>query len=159
MCYYVFVSTLLLMMTSLNSYRCFGLILKAGLCPVPLLSGNVFSLNIFFWSLEVWSQFFFFIPLSVCFPASDQPFPVVWIKRLCGCTMVRSVGQGQSRFKDFHCIFGSKPTSMSSWNGCHVWSEWDAFSTPHIHSKFSNSEPLPGTLVHFSWTRESDLWS
>lgn len=161
MCYCgftVFYCVLLLMMNPLSSYRCFGLILKASLRPVPFLSRNVFSLNTFFPDLlKSDPSFFFFIPLSTRFPASGQPFPVVWIKRLCGCTMVRSVGQGQSRLKAFYYSFGSKPTDVSSWDRCYVWGVWDAFRTPHIHSQFTNSEPLPVTLAHVSWDREADL--
>lgn len=52
--------------------------------------------------------------------------------------------------KPFTVVFGSKPTNVSLWNGVYVWGVWDAFSTPHIHSKFTNSKPMPVTLAHVS---------
>lgn len=155
------VSVSLPMLNSLNSYRCSGLIFNANSCPVPLLSRNIFSLNTFFpICLKSDPSFFiFFIYLSACSPASGQPFPVVWIKRLCSCTMVRSVGFGWSGFKAYYCSFGSKPTNVSSWTGCYyVWGGWNTFSTPHIRSKFTNNEPLPAALAHVSWNRDDDLW-
>lgn len=63
---FLFFCVLLLLMTLLNSCRCFGLILKTSLCPVPFLSRNAFSVNKFFpisWSLNQ----IFFLFLSACF--------------------------------------------------------------------------------------------
>lgn len=152
-------SVLLLMMTSLNSYRCFGIILKASLYPVPLFSRNVFSLNTFFSrSLEVWSQFFLFLSLhafqllanhfllsesNVCevaqwcdllvkAKADSKPFTVVLDQNqlMWVCRM------------DFMCEV------------CEMLSAHLTFTL-----KFTNSKPLTVTLAHVSLNRESDLWS
>lgn len=115
MCVHVYsvVWSLLLMIASPNSYRCFGIILITDLCPGPFLYWNVFSTNAFLTISPVVVFAFWLVGGSFCKCSSFSPTTSCCLNR----TPVRVVQwynllvMSKSRFKAFHCSFWNKTTS------------------------------------------------
>lgn len=124
----------------------------------------------FCWSFEVWSQFSMH-PLSASVPASYQPFPVVWIKHLCGLhngAICWSRPNMDSRpftpvLEQTHFIWGHRlylvcdVCEMLSLHLIHPGTEASAPGPRLLY--FTNSELLPVTLAHLLFSETEKLTS
>lgn len=107
----IFVSVLLLMMTSLNIYRCFGLILPQFVSSPSSRLKSILAEHIFADLLKSDPSFLCFLSVQV-FQLLTNHFLLCESSVCAGYTMVRSVGQGRTWIQGLSLQFWNKTTSF-----------------------------------------------
>lgn len=133
---------------------------RLNLCPVPLLSWIHSHRTHFCWALEVWSQFF--CASFLCKRSSFLPSISCCESNVCdGCTMVRSVGLGQTRIQSLSLQFWNKTTSFEviEWILCVMRVRCFRCTSRSLRRYSSSSRSKANAVIHKQWAAASNISS